>query len=195
MEVPKTLNKKLVTAVVASLILLGIAWRLVPHVPNFAPISAIALVLCMTIGWRKSLLAVLAIMAVSDLVIGGYSGMYWTWLGFGLIVALGYGIRRLPMVWRILAGALGASTLFFIVSNFGTWISSGMYSLNLAGLIQCYTMAIPFFKATLASDLIFTGLLLTSYEIYATYVRLPKTERAATHIYSKNLGLVRTGTN
>lgn len=178
MEVPKTLNKKLVTAVVASLILLGIAWRLVPHVPNFAPISAIALVLSMTIGWRKSLLAVLAIMAVSDLVIGGYSGMYWTWLGFGLIVALGYGIRRLPMVWRILAGALGASTLFFIVSNFGTWISSGMYSLDFTGLAQCYAMAIPFLKATLASDLVFTAALLTNYELYMAYIRLPKAQRA-----------------
>ncbi len=187
MEIPKTLNKNLVIAVVASLILLGIVWRLVPHVPNFAPISAIALILSMTVGWRKSLLAVLAIMAASDLVIGGYSGMHWTWFGFGLIVALGYGIRRLPMVWRILAGALGASTLFFIVSNFGTWISSGMYSLNLAGLIQCYTMAIPFFKATLVSDLVFTGFLLTSYEIYATYVRLPKTERVVASTYSKNL--------
>ena len=189
MEVSKTINKHLVKIVVVSLVLLAILWRLTPHVPNFAPVSAVALVLSMTLGWRKSLVAVIAIMAVSDLAIGGYSGMHWTWIGFGLIVALGYGIRHLPILWRIIGGALGASITFFVVSNFGTWVSSGMYTLNLTGLIQCYIMAIPFFKATLVSDIAFSAVLLTSYELYSSYTKLPKTRRISRPSVVKNPAL------
>lgn len=187
MEVPKTLNKHLLLAIVASLILFGIAWRLTPHTPNFAPISAIALALSMILGWRKSLLAILVVMAVSDLVIGGYSGMQWTWLGFGLVVALGHSIKHLPVAWRIASGALGASVLFFVVSNFGTWISSGMYSLDLAGLIQCYSMALPFFKTTLVSDLLFTATLLTGYELYLAQAHLSSARPTARFNHSGQL--------
>lgn len=165
MEVPKTINKQLVVAAVAALVLFAIAWRLTPHTPNFAPVSAIALILGATLGWRTSLLAVLLIMGLSDLAIGGYTGMEWTWLGFGLIVGLGYAIKNLPAAWRVPVGALGASGLFFIVSNFGTWLASGMYTPDLAGLVQCYAMALPFLKATLLSDLTFTTLLFAAYEL------------------------------
>lgn len=169
MEIPKTIDKRIVGIVVASLILFGITWRLTPHMPNFAPVSAIALALSASLGWRQSLGAVLVVMGVSDFLIGGYSSIEWTWFGFGLIVAFGHGIKKLPLSWRIPAGAIGASGVFFIVSNFGTWISSGMYSLDLTGLMQCYAMALPFLKATLVSDLVFSALLLISYELYLSY--------------------------
>src|SRR5690606_41641949 len=101
-------------------------------------------------------------------------GIEWTWLGFGLIVALGIGIKKLPLAWRIPVGAIGTSSVFFIVSNFGTWISSGMYSLDLAGLAQCYTMALPSFRATILSDLVLTASLLVAYELYIIYTNRAK---------------------
>src|SRR5690606_32089846 len=113
-------------------------------------------------------------MAASDLAIGTYSSMYWTWLGFGSIAGLGYMLRKLPAAWRLPVGALGASTLFFLVSNFGTWVSSGMYSLDITGLVQCYTMALPFFRTTLQSDILFSVLLLSIYETF----------QVATHAHS-----------
>ncbi len=173
MEISKIINKHLIKIAILVLILLTVFWRLGPHIPNFAPVSAVALVLSMTIGWRKSLAITLTIMAISDLAIGGYSGMQWTWLGFALITVFGYTIRRLQMTWRILGGALGASMIFYIVSNFGTWLSSGMYAPNIAGLVECYVMALPFIKATIVSDLFFTSILLASYEVVKGY----KTER------------------
>jgi len=33
-----------------------------------------------------------------------------------------------------------SSLLFFIVTNFGVWISGTMYSLDLQGLIACYVI-------------------------------------------------------
>lgn len=163
MEVPKTVNRHIILIAAASLILFGISWRLSPHVPNFAPIGAIALVASMALGWRTSLLVVAAILMVSDFFIGFYPGAEWTWLGFGLIAGFGFLIRKVPFVWKLPAGTFGASGIFFIVSNFGTWVASGMYSHDPAGLVQCYVMALPFLRATLMSDVIFTAALLAVY--------------------------------
>ena len=44
---------------------------------------------------------------------------------------------------------LTTSLLFFIITNFGVWISGTMYTLDLNGLISCYVMALPFYKGTL----------------------------------------------
>jgi hypothetical protein len=62
------------------------------------------------------------------------------------------------------AGSLVASTAFFVISNFGVWMS-GWYTLSLAGLVACYVNAIPFYGYTLIGDLAFTGVLFGSYEL------------------------------
>lgn len=165
MEVPKTINKHLSVIIAVALIVVGIAWRLLPHIPNFAPIGAIALIASLALGWKKSLWVVMGVMIISDLLIGFYPGIEWTWLSFLFIAGFGLTIKKLAPHWRIPVGALGASGLFFIVSNFGTWIASGMYSLDLTGLMQCYVMALPFLRATLLSDLLFTTVLLLGYEV------------------------------
>jgi len=163
MEIPKTVGKHWVASLALVLILLGIGLRLVPHVPNFAPIGAIALFGGAALGWRTALWVTLSVLVFSDLVIGFYPGIGWTWLSFSLIVGLGAVVRVLPSVWRAPVGALGSSIVFFIVSNFGTWVASGMYSHDAAGLIQCYIMAIPFYKASLLSDLLFGSFLFGAY--------------------------------
>lgn len=177
MEVSKIINKHLAVAIVLALALFGVGWRLTPHIPNFAPIGAIALIAGQILGWRKSLAVTLAIMVISDAMIGFYQGMWWTWLGFGLIASFGFFIKSLPLAWRISVGAVGASGLFFIVSNFGTWLSSGMYSLDLAGLVECYTMALPFLRATILSDFVFIAVFVGLFEAVVTFhrTRLPFT--------------------
>lgn len=170
MEISKTINNYWPIALALGLILFGIGWRLVPHLPNFAPIGAIALLAGVALGWRTALWLTLSMLVISDFLIGFYTGIQWTWLGFGLIIGLGIVVKKMPSLWRVPIGALGASIVFFIVSNFGTWLVSGMYSHDFAGLIHCYTAALPFFRATLLSDLSFGALLLGTYEIARVYV-------------------------
>lgn len=160
MEIPKTLDKRTSAILITVLLVLGIAWRLTPHLPNFAPIGAIALLGGMLFGWKRSLLLLVTTLFVTDLLLGAYPGMGWTWLGFGLIVGLGQFIKSLPLIWRIPVGAFGSSIIFFVVSNFGTWLSSGMYTHDVPGFIQCYVMALPFYKATLLSDIFFFSALI-----------------------------------
>ena len=49
--------------------------------------------------------------------------------------------------------------LFFIISNFGVWLTGSLYQQSLEGLIQCYIMALPFFTNTLLSTIIFALLI------------------------------------
>ena len=53
---------------------------------------------------------------------------------------------------------VSSSLIFFIISNFGVWLSGGMYEKNIAGLINCYMMAIPFLKNTMISTVFFSYL-------------------------------------
>ena len=54
---------------------------------------------------------------------------------------------------------MASSVLFFVVTNFGMWLSSGIYPRNLAGLQACYVAAIPFLQNTVAGDLFYAALL------------------------------------
>ncbi len=160
MEVPEALTGRKVLIIALLLVVIGICWRLIPHFPNFAPIGAIALTAGTLLSKRHALLLVLAVMLITDSIIGFYSGFVWTWLGLALIIPIGHGVKKLPFTSKTMVGALGASIVFFIVSNFGVWLTSGMYAPTVAGLINCYVMAIPFFGNTLVSDFLFSAALL-----------------------------------
>lgn len=172
MEISKTIIKYKYHLLIAGLLLLGIGWRLMPHLPNFAPVGAIAITAGMVFRWRRAVWLPLTVVILSDLVIGLYHGFMWTWLSIALIPFVGILLRNQPLLWRIPLGALGASLLFFAISNFGVWVSSGMYAHTLAGFIDCYVMALPFLRNTMMSDLVFTSLLLTAFEYGAVLMRM-----------------------
>ena len=45
--------------------------------------------------------------------------------------------------------------IFFIISNLGEWIHSSYYAKDISGLIECFYLAIPFFKNTLISTIFY----------------------------------------
>ena len=55
-------------------------------------------------------------------------------------------------------GVISGALIFFILSNFGVWLSGG-YGYNLAGLSECYFLAIPFFSNTLLSTIFYALLI------------------------------------
>ena len=56
----------------------------------------------------------------------------------------------------VLATSLISPSLFFLISNFGVWLTGSMYALNTKGLIACYVAGIPFFDESLWSTLLFS---------------------------------------
>ena len=51
--------------------------------------------------------------------------------------------------------SLLGSILFFIFSNAGVWAMATTYPKTVAGLLQCYALAIPFFHNTVISTVLF----------------------------------------
>lgn len=154
------------------LALLSILIRLLPHAPNFAPMGALALLAGMT-GDRKKIWLPLAAVFATDLVLGFYSGFVWVYLSYGLLFFTGYFARRTSGAGKSIALPLAGSVLFYLVSNFGVWASGSMYPFNLAGLAQCYAAALPFFRNTLASDLIYFNAFVLLTALFGRLV-LPK---------------------
>jgi formate-dependent nitrite reductase membrane component NrfD len=94
-----------------------------------------------------------------------YSGSLFTYGAFALIVVLGMFTLKKVRVPNLAVSALGASVIFFIVSNFGVWLTSGMYPPTFSGLMTCYTAGIPFFHNTILGDLVYTGVLFGAFEL------------------------------
>lgn len=99
-----------------------------------------------------------------------YSGFYWQYGSYLLIAAMGmYLFRSHVSVKRVVAGALCSGLLFFLVSNFGTWLTGGMYPRTLEGLAACMMAGLPFYKGTVFGDLFFSALLFGGYYYLQKY--------------------------
>ena len=140
--------------VLIGMILAAALSRLIPHPPNFAPIGALALFGGAQFADRRlAFLVPLTAMLLSDLCIGFYSHMEWVYGSFALITCMGLWLRSRRTAWGIAGASLAASTLFFLITNFGVWMNSTTtYTQGLAGLVSCYVAALPFFGNTLLGD-------------------------------------------
>ena len=159
-------NLKRETMLVISLIGLAVASRLLPHPPNFAPITGIALFAAARFRkkWFAFLLPLFCLF-ITDLVLGLSWINLFVYGAFALISLMGMHRKKLHFP-SILAG----STLFFVVSNLGVWLLH--YPLTLEGLMSCFTLAIPFFGNTLAGDLFYTLVLFYTFSaVKKTYLQ------------------------
>jgi hypothetical protein len=82
-----------------------------------------------------------------------------------LVVLLGWLALSRITVLRLGGAAVASSVLFFLITNFGTWMLSGMYPLSASGLAACYVAAIPFFQNTVAGDLFYVGVLFGGFAL------------------------------
>ena len=134
--------------------------RIIPHPPNFTPILATAIIAPMLIKDRWYGIAIpIVAMFISDVIIGFHPYqfvIYATILSIALVSPMHKNYTMLGIM------AVGGSVWFFITTNFAVWIVMDYYPKTVEGLITCYTLAIPFFKNTLISTCLFTGLLTIS---------------------------------
>lgn len=172
-----TKQTKLIISVI--LVSLGVACRLLPHLWNFAPVTAIALFSGVYLGRRYALILPLLTMLVGDLFIGFYA-LPLMLMVYGCYTLIGLGaafLAKYKSLETVMAGSLVASVIFFGATNLAVWQFSSWYAKDLAGLISCFTVALPFFRNTLLGDLFYTSVLFGAYEAVQIWAR------------SKNLGL------
>ena len=150
--------KKNEMKVVFGLVILAILTRLLPHPPNFAPITSIALFTGFHfVNKRLALFIPLGCMFLTDLYLGLHSLMPVIYISFALISFIGFNAKSLSFLI-----VLGASMSFFIISNLGVWYFH--YPNNWEGLVSCFVLAIPFFINSLAGDLFYTSILQFSFQ-------------------------------
>jgi hypothetical protein len=156
-------------AIAISLILIGISLRLAPHPPNFAPVTALALFSGAVLPKKYGLYAALVIIILSDAIIGFHDLIAITWGCYFLFGLAGRHLIKGQSIGRGAVVTIGASIFFFVVTNFAVWLTSEMYPATLAGLGQAYTLAIPFFRNTLLSDVFYSGALFGLYALAIKY--------------------------
>ena len=140
------------------------------HLPNFAPLAAIGLFSGAVIKDRR--LAFL-VPLLGQFLADVYFQLFTATAGFydisqlftygGLAAAAFLGTRMTkPSAVNVLAYTFGASTLFFLISNFGVWLA-GWYGHSFGALVQTYVLGLPFFKYTIAGDMAGGVLLFGTY--------------------------------
>jgi len=187
-------GQTLVTVVV--LIAVAVAGRLVPHMPNFAPVTAAVLFCGAYMSRKQSLLALGAVLLISDyllLYINPYgrtsfdhlyapwelyhSALPYIYASFAISALVGWWVRSRRSSGLVVGAALFCSVQFFLISNAGVWIG-GMYDRGLEGLLQSYTMALPFFRGTVLGDLFYTSVFFGGYELAAGFAQSLRREPA-----------------
>lgn len=156
--------------VIIALILAAGLIRVLPHPPNFAPIAAMALFAgAYVANVRLAFLIPLAAMLLSDLILGFHAGIVLVYVCMGVTVAIGMQLRNRLRAVPIGIAALGSSVLFFIVTNFGVWVTQGMYPMSVEGLVACYVAAIPFFQNSLLGNAFYTVVLFGGFALVSHY--------------------------
>jgi uncharacterized protein DUF6580 len=146
-------------------IVIAVAVRLLPHPWHLTPIGAALLFF----GAKRPVrewIAPLALLAATDVYLTTMqyhmhvsADHLVTWAWYLGALGIGYMLVRKVDPLRVVGASLASAISFFLVSNFAVWAFGDMYAKSIAGLVQCYTMAIPFFRGTFASDLIYTPVL------------------------------------
>lgn len=143
-------------------IVLGILGRLIPHPPNMAPMTSIALFGGSQLSRTRAFAMTTLTMIVSDVLLAWAEGhpvfglwSLFTYSGLALIVLAGMFLRTIPTAGRTLGVLVGSSLFFWLWTNFGVWLvgEGSPYAHTIDGLVSCYVAAIPFLGNALVGDL------------------------------------------
>lgn len=180
------MNKRI--AFTGILICLGAIYRLVPHPNNFTPVAAMALLggFYFSKKYLAFLVPVLALL-VSDFILNNTANriffedhtgiVFWadymtfTYSAIIATVIVGITLTNASKTAKIVGGSLASAVMFFLVTNFGSWLTTAIYPKNLGGLMASYTAGIPFFANTLISNLLFTAIFVFTIERAYTFSR------------------------
>lgn len=153
-----------------SIVVIAALLRLVPHIPNVTPLAAMAFFGGAYLDRKWALILPLTALFISDLILGFHSTMPFVYGCFILSGCIGYLLRSHRTVPFLALGSLVSSTLFFIITNFGVWLTGTMYEKTLSGLMQSYVMGVPFFRNTLLGDGLYLTLFVSLFAVATVFV-------------------------
>ena len=146
---------------ISLLVLLGVVTRVVPHPPNFTPILSIALLSGLYFKNRFSIIIPISIMLFSDIFIGSHLTTPWVYSSILIIYLFGQAALKNNSFKNVIIASIGSSLVFFLLTNFGVWVVG--YPHTISGFTACFVAAIPFYKNTLFSVLLYSTLIHGGY--------------------------------
>lgn len=163
--------------IITGMVILAAMSRLLPHPPNFTPIGGMALfgAAYFTKKYWAFLIPLLALW-MSDLLLNNvvYAAYFdgFSWMGVPMVYAamilialLGQGLLKKVKASNVLIASVLASSLFFLVTNLGSWWMDPIYPKTIVGVGEAYIAGIPFFWNTLAGDLFYSTVLFGGFEL------------------------------
>ncbi len=155
-------------------LLIATLGRLLPHPANVTPLTAVAMMTAIELPWFISAPFLLTALLLSDLLLASVyhypafgNWTLFTWSGYLLVALATKGYYRLPHSWRKtawLGGILIVSLIYWLWSNFGCWLLSGLYPHSSTGLLACYIAAMPFLRHSLLGNLFWSGTILLIWQ-------------------------------
>lgn len=144
--------------------------RLIPHPSNFTPLTALCVLAGRELNTSRAVLILFLSLFISDGLIAGFQHNSWlgnwtfyTYSGFVLAIALGKLLHRKVALPLQIVTVMIAGFSFWIWSNFGVWLVSGLYPFSSSGLIACYAAALPFLQNQISGDLVWGFVIFGSY--------------------------------
>jgi hypothetical protein len=147
-----------------ALVTLGVLFRVLPHPDNFTPTMAIALFSGAVLAPSLAFSIPLLLMMASDLAIGLHPLFWLVWGSFLAVTLLGTWLKQRLGAGRMALATLSGSLFFFVTTNLGVFFFTAMYPKTWEGLLQCFAMAVPFFRNSLAGDVLYT------FSFFAVYL-------------------------
>jgi len=178
-------NNSIPFILIIGFIALAVLSRLIPHPGNFTPLAAIALfgaayfknkkwalIVPVLAWWLSDLLLNITIYSSYETsLLASYQ--LWSFLSIALIVVAGYFMLRKISIKNVVGSGFVAAVIFFLISNFGVWLSGTMYPMNVGGLFSCYVAGIPFFHWSLLGNIFYLGMMVGVYEwVSARYLKV-----------------------
>ena len=141
-------------------------FRLLPHWPNVSPIAAMALFGGAYYADRRlAFIVPFVALFLSDLVLGLHNSMIFVYAGFALTVAIGFLLKNKITFTNTAFAVVASSVLFFLLTNFGAWLTSALYAKTAEGLMQAFVAGIPFFQNSLLGNLGYAALIFGGYAL------------------------------
>lgn len=152
MDKIKTIDSRWIVGII---IVLAMS-RLIPHPPNFTPLSTMAILAgCLFCQLRMGLVIPFCAMFVSDLLIGLHSSMIYVYSALLIISLTCHWLVTTVSIRNLSISVVWATLVFFLITNFGAWISHDMYPTNWAGLGMAYIAGLPFLLNSLLGNIFF----------------------------------------
>jgi len=135
---------------------------------NFAPVTALCLIGSAYFSRRwMAFLFPAAVMILSDFTLGFSRPVeiFAIYFSYMLIILMGFNLKDSTRPIKVLGISIASSLLFFVLTNFACWIGNPVYTQDFNGLAINYIGAVPFYRSSFISDLFFTSVFFTAFEL------------------------------